>query len=317
MRNIRAAAVSAAPLAALPGATPQETLDAMRRHWRDRLDTVLPDRPDIIVLPEHCDRPRGATFEHDFYREYLELRGESTLEMLADVARRHRTTIAYPSHRQDASGAWFNSTQVIDRDGSVAGIYDKVFLTIGEHEINGLRHGREAVAVELDFGRVAPVICFDLNFEEFREQVAALRPDLLLFSSAFHGGYLQEHWAYTIGAHMIASVYPPAVSGILSPTGEHVARTTNYRDEVVANINLDARLIHIDHNHPKFADIKAAYGPRVRIHDPGLIGVVLLISDDDAVTADDVIAEFELEPVLDYFDRVRAHRDSVIARAST
>jgi predicted amidohydrolase len=317
MNKIRAAAVSAPPLAPLPGATPQQTLDAMREHWRDRLATVLPDRPDIIVLPEHCDRPRGATFEHDFYREYLELRGETTLELLADIAREHRTTITYPSHRKGADGHWYNSTQVIDRDGSVAGIYDKVFLTIGEHEINGLRHGTQAVAVELDFGRVAPVICFDLNFEEFRAQVAELRPDLLLFSSAFHGGYMQEHWAYTIGAHLIASVYPPAVSGILSPTGEHLARTTNYRDEVVAEINLDARLLHIDHNRPRFADIKSKYGPRVTIHDPGLIGVVLLTSHDDAVTADDVIAEFELEPVLDYFDRVRAHRDAVIARAST
>lgn len=315
MREIRAAAVSSAPLAALPGATPQQTLDAMRQHWRDRLDTVLPDRPDIIVLPEHCDRPRGATFEHDWYREYLDLRGDTTLEMLADIARRHRTTIAYPSHRRDSEGHWYNSTQVVNRDGSVAGTYDKVFLTIGEHEINGLRHGREAVAIDLDFGRVAPIICFDLNFEEFRAEVAELRPDLLLFSSAFHGGYLQEHWAYTIGAHLIAAVYPPAVSGILSPTGEHLARTTNYRDEVVATINLDARLIHIDYNHPKFAAIKAAYGPRVTLHDPGLVGVVLLVSQDADVTADDVIAQFGLEPVLDYFERVRNHREAVVARS--
>lgn len=289
-------------------------LDAMRQHWRDRLATVLDDEPDIIVLPENCDRPAEMTFEHEWYRDYLDVRGEAMLELFSDVARRYRTAIAYPAHREDADGCWYNSTQVIDRDGSVAGTYDKVFLTIGENDSSGLHYGRQAVAIELDFGSVAPVICFDLNFDELRTQVAALRPDLVLFSSAFHGGYLQQHWAYTIGAHVISSVYPPALSGIVNPTGEKIAQTTNYRDEVVATVNLDSRLIHLDYNRTKFAAIKAAYGPRVTIHDPGLIGTVLIASNDEDVTVTDIIQQFELEPVLDYFDRVRAHREAAIER---
>ena len=312
MRNVCAAVVTASPLVLSRDLDPRKAVDQMREHWRSRIERVLPDRPDIIVLPENCDRPHGAAFQDSWYQEYLEVRGDGILEMISEIARSHRSAVAYPAHRQDDSGRWFNSTQVIDDRGEVAGIYNKVFLTIGEHEEDGLAYGHEPVAVELEFGRVVPIICFDLNFEELREQVGALAPDMLLFSSAFHGGYLQQHWAYTLGVPFVASVYPPAPSGILSATGENLAQTTNYHEEVTVRVNLDSELIHLAYNEERFAEIKLRYGSRVRIHDPGRIGVVLISSEDDSLAIDDVIDEFGLERVRNYFDRVRSHRTQAV-----
>lgn len=312
MRNVCAAVVTAAPLVLSKDLKPRVAVDRMREHWLSRIERVLPDRPDIIVLPENCDRPHGAGFQDEWYQEYLDARGDSILEMISEIARSHGSAVAYPAHRRDDSGRWFNSTRVIDDRGEVAGTYDKVFLTIGEHEEDGLTYGREPVVVELGFGRVAPVICFDLNFEELRAQVAALAPDMLLFSSAFHGGYLQQHWAYTLGVPFVASVYPPAPSGILSATGEHLARTTNYHEEVTVRVNLDADLIHLAYNEERFAEIKLRYGSRVRIHDPGRIGVVLISSEDESLDIEEVIHEYGLEKVRDYFDRVRSTRTQAV-----
>jgi predicted amidohydrolase len=312
MRNICAASVTASPLALSRRMDAGKAVDQMRDHWRSRIERVLPDKPDIIVLPENCDRPQGAAFRDDWYQEYLEARGDGILEMLSEIARSHRTAVAYPAHRRDESGRWFNSTRVIDSRGEVAGTYDKVFLTIGEHEEDGLTYGEEPVAIELEFGRVAPVICFDLNFEELRVKMGALAPDMLLFSSAFHGGYLQQHWAYSLRVPFVASVYPPAPSGILSATGEPIAQTTNYNEEVTVRVNLDADLIHLAYNEERFAEIKLRYGPRVRIHDPGRIGVVLISSEDENLDIDDVMDEFNLERVGDYFDRVRSHRTRAV-----
>lgn len=317
MRNVCAAAVTAPPLVLSKDVRPGEAVDHMRGHWRSRIERVLPDRPDIIVLPENCDRPHGAGFRDAWYQDYLEARGDGILEMLSELARSHRAAVAYPAHRRDESGRWFNSTRIIDDRGEVAGTYDKVFLTIGENEDDGLAYGDKPVAVELGFGRVAPIICFDLNFEELLAQVRTLAPDMVLFSSAFHGGYLQQHWAYTLGVPFVASVYPPAPSGVLSATGEHLARTTNYNEEVTVRLNLDAGLIHMAYNEERFGEIKLRYGSRVRIHDPGRIGVVLISSEDENLAIEDVMEEYGLERVRDYFDRVRSHRTQAVAvRAS-
>ena len=46
----------------LPADTaPQAIVDRMKSHWKGRLAQVLPDKPDLIVLPEACDRPGGIS----------------------------------------------------------------------------------------------------------------------------------------------------------------------------------------------------------------------------------------------------------------
>lgn len=68
-------------------------------------------------------------------------------------------------------------------------------VTIGEHDDLGLTHSDAAPVFDLDIGRVACVICFDLNFDQLRERYAKARPDLVQFSSMFHGSFLQTQWS--------------------------------------------------------------------------------------------------------------------------
>lgn len=270
-------------------------------YWRERLEPALPDQPDLIILPERCERASRQT-------DLRELSGDDPLrEHFRTVAVEHHCNIAYAAARLSEAGERYNSTQLIDRAGNIVGAYDKNHLTPDEYDA-GLDYGTTAPVFDLDFGRVAAVICFDLNFPELMQQYVEAKPDLLAFSSLYHGGLEQAVWAYSCRSYFAGAVAAPAPSTILSPLGEVVATSTNYLPYVTGEINLDRAVIHYDDNIPRLKAAKARHGTAITVHDPGLLGAVLLTSESPEVTAAQVVEEFQLELLDEYLARVRAHR---------
>jgi hypothetical protein len=78
---------------------------------------------------------------------------------------------------------------------------------------------------------------------------------------------------------------------------------------VTRRVNLDRGVFHLD-NVDRLAAAKRRYAPAVLVHDPGLIGSVLVTTETDDLTVADLIAEFDLEPLDGYFGRLRRHRDA-------
>jgi predicted amidohydrolase len=288
--------------------TAEEAVQQMIAHWREQLSRVLPDRPDIIVLPEACDRPDKKSFPAEERREYYAARGNRIRDVFSEIAKENRCYIVYASHLQLPDGTWRNSAQFIDRNGGIAGTYHKNHLVIEENTDNSILYGTEAPIIECDFGRVACAICFDLNFDALRERYMKEQPDLIVFPSMYHGGFMQKTWAYTCRSHFAGAVCG-LPSSVLSPVGEIVSSSTNYYPFVTATVNLDCKVIHIDHNHIKFPDIKRKYGEKVRIFDPGFLGPVLISSETDEFTVQAILEEFNLETIDAYFDRSLAHRE--------
>jgi len=278
----------------------QEIVDHVIKFWEAELKQVLPDKPDIIVLPEFCDLSGEG-------EEYLKVRKDQVLDFFSSVAKSNKCYIAFGTKRQDKDGFWRNSCIVVDRDGSVAGIYDKNFPTIGEME-EGTRASNETPIINCDFGRVAIAICFDLNFDELRLKYAREKPDLILFSSMYHGGVVQNVWAYSCRSYFVSSVYRGTPSEIRNPMGDVIASNTNYFDYAVARINLDCRLVHLDYNWNKLKALKEKYGRLVNINDPGKLGSVLITSEHSTITADQMIKEFGIELLDDYMSRAREFR---------
>ena len=219
---------------------PQKIVDQVIKFWQKELKQVLPDKPDLVVLPEFCDMS-GA--END----YLRVRKNQVLDYFASVAKSNHCYIAFGTKREDSEGLWRNSCIILDRNGSIAGIYNKNFPTIGEME-DGIIAGNEAPVFQCDFGTIGVAICFDLNFDELREQYVEKSPDIILFSSMYHGGLVQSTWAYTCRSHFIGAVYRGTPSEIRNPLGEVIAKNTNYFDFAVTRINLGCKLIHLDFN---------------------------------------------------------------------
>ena len=180
-------------------------------------------------------------------------------------------------------GSWRNSSVMLDRTGNIAGIYNKNHVVIEETTKAGILCGRDAPIIDCDFGRVAFAICFDLNFDELRLKYVKAKPDLIIFSSMYHGGLMQAYWAYSCRCHFVG-----AIAG--------------------ANVNLDCALVHLDYNWERLRKLKAKYGPKVKITDPGCLGAVLVSSEDEKISVEEMVKEFEIELLDDYMARALAHR---------
>lgn len=300
---VKISTVGPVPPGGGPG-TDQAAVDNMIEFWKGKLSQVLPDRPDLIVMPEASDRyPRHSMKER---LAYYRVRGNQVRDWLAGVASRHQCHIAYSAVREMPDGTWRNSTQIIGRNGMVLGIYDKNHVAIFETTEGGILCGRDAPIIECDFGRVGCAICFDLNFDEIREKYVRSRPDLIIFSSMYHGGLMQSYWAYSCRAHLVTAIagHP---SRVLSPVGNELASTTNYYDFVTTTVNLDCKVVHLDGNWDKLKAMREKYGPEVSVFDPGYLGAVLIASETDRLTSDDLIKEFEIELLDEYMTRSIAH----------
>ncbi|MCP4712979.1 MAG: carbon-nitrogen hydrolase family protein, partial [Planctomycetes bacterium] len=135
------------------------------------------------------------------------------------------------------------------------------------------------------------------------------KPDVIVFSSMYHGGIMQAYWAYSCRSHFVGAIAGRAApSQIRNPLGQVIASNTNYFDYAVATVNLDCALVHLDENWGRLRAMNAKYGPKAKITDPGRLGSVLIASEHETVSIEEMIDEFEIERLDDYFARSLAHR---------
>ncbi len=289
----------------------KKAADAMLEHWESKAGEVLPDKPDIIITPECSDRYGDIPKEKRL--EYYALRGEKIAESWQKLAKDNGCLVAYSAVRKTNEG-FFNSTEIIGRGGETAGTYRKNYPTAPEMD-GGVSPGLEAPLIDCGFGKAACAICFDLNFDELRLRYAAKKPDIVIFSSMYHGGLMQNYWAYSCRAHFIGAIGGAGCRGsVISPVGKLLAETTNYYDSAVHTVNLDCGVYHIDFNGEKFPSIKKKYGPDVKISDPGLLGSVLISCEAEGLSVKEVQDEFSLEPLDDYFERAADKRNRSLNR---
>ena len=106
------------------------------------------------------------------------------MDKVAALAKKHKMNVVLPVHETRASdgGRQYNSAVVINREGRVVGHYSKVMPVFGNtsQTVPPTQHGAgETVApdnvtpssqgvkvFDLDFGRIAVLICYDINFIE-------------------------------------------------------------------------------------------------------------------------------------------------------
>ena len=305
---VKISSVGPQPFSIETGFDYQKAVKKMMRHWKNEIEQVLPDKPDLIVLPEACDRPPNYSMKKRL--EYYKERNNQILEFFCETAEKNHCYIAYSAAREVDDGTYRNSTCIINRDGKVAGTYNKNHPVIEETTEGGILCGKEAPIIECDFGRVAAAICFDLNFEELRLKYAKAKPDIILFSSMYHGGLMQNYWAYSCRSHFVGCI-AGLPNTIISPVGEVIASSTNYYDFITANINIDCTVAHLDHNWDRFKAMKKKYGAKVKMMDPGYLGAVLISSETKDFTVMDMVREFEIELLDVYMDRSLAHRNNL------
>jgi len=279
--------------------------DSVIAYLDNQLRNVLLEKPDLIVLPEYCGRQNTFPERKTEYDNGENLR---IFEYLKKVAKENKCYIAFSHLKKMGDGTARNCASVIGRDGEVVGEYHKNYPTPYETD-GGVLAGKDVPVIRCDFGTLCPVICFDLNFDGIRREIKSKNPDIVTFHSAFHGGFMQEFFAYDTRSYLISSLVNIRRSKILSPMGVTVAKTTTYTNWATATINLDYALCHIDYNWAKFMAAKEKYKDKLKIEEPDDIGAVMLSYEGEDKTVMDIISEFKIELLDEYIERSIKNRE--------
>jgi len=195
----------------------------------------------------------------------------------------------------------YNALAFIGSDGDFLGSYKKVHLTEGELA-KGLSCGTGAQVVDTSIGRLGGVICFDLNYDSLKHQYKRLKPDVLCFSSMFHGGSMQQSWAYDCRT-VFAVACKDISSDIIDPFGRNLSSSSFHTRITWARVNLDRFFMHGDNNSQHFPEIRRKYGDRVLIDTCSRLGTALLYSEDESISAKQIAEEFGLTAIDDYLDQ--------------
>ncbi len=308
-KYIKVAAVSKDFLYEIPGDTPETILKRVRSYWEERLKMVYAEKPDFILLPEVCDRVESSAEKK---KEYYRYRKNQMLDYFKEKAEANNCYIGYSSVIEMTDGSFRNALQIIDRKGNVTGRYYKNYPTENEMTGSNILCGTGAPIIECDFGRVACVICFDLNFDELMRQYADKRPDIILFSSNYHGGLRAKWWAYESRAYFLAALGCRMKSYLVSPHGEYIAVSSSVYPFVVEKINLDYCVCKENMNRQEFKAAKIKYGDKIRINNAGEIDTVLFTSETDEFNVQTVMKEFNIKSFDSAFNYIREIRKNYI-----
>lgn len=190
---------------------------------------------DLVILPECWTGKRSVPLD------------DPAVTSMAAVARKHKTYVVCAVYRKDGDKA-YNSAILLDRQGKVAGIYDKVYPVLPEFEKGrNLQPGQDAPVFETDFGKLGFAICFDANFGEVWQRLADLGAELVVFTSAFSGGRILGAHATLHGYYVVSCTWRRECQ-VYDITGEKLLDERKGISRVT--LDLDRRRYHIDCNVP-------------------------------------------------------------------
>lgn len=199
------------------------------------------EHPDIVLFSElftDTGTPcPGLTAER--------IPGGPTFDLASRWASRLRCNIAMNVRERTDAGTFHNTTFVVGRAGRLAGIYRKTTFTSGEY-MSGMLPGDDFGTIDLDFGRVGCVTCWDNWFSETAKFVRRKGAEMLLFPLA---GAEADHMDTVFPARCIDTGIPALVatrqghlrSGIIGRDGTWVAETREDGGYACADIDLSAR----------------------------------------------------------------------------
>jgi len=313
-RYVRVSTVAYAPVECGPNWI-ERTRDSLAEH----LKLAAQAKPDLVVFPETLNCT-GLPIEQ--WWGMAETIPGPTFERIAELAAQHGIYVCLPL-LEDQGTCLRNTAAFIDREGNLLGKYHKLLPMI-EEMAGGVVPGTEAPAFDTDFGKVGAAICFDIHFDEVGRMLTESGARLVCFVTQTMGGERLLHWARDYGFYIVSS-YPDR-SYVVDMAGRFLGDTGWEINQVRAGLvppiystvlNLDRMLFHLADNQDKFPAILAKYGPgvEIEIHYPEAHCTIASVMDD--VTVEDLVAEFELEPWVDYLNRCRGLRGDCLSKAES
>jgi predicted amidohydrolase len=131
----------------------------------------------LVVLPELCDSGYVFTGAAEARRLAAPAAQSPALRQWRDLAARHATVIVGGFCELGGDGNLYNSAALVDASGTLA-VYRKAHLWDAEKLVFTPGDAAPPV-VDLPFGRVAMMVCYDLEFPEWVRLPALAGADLI------------------------------------------------------------------------------------------------------------------------------------------
>ncbi len=255
---------------------------------------------DIIVLPE--------TWRGQSKPETIE--GE-TITALSKLAKKNNTYILSPIDRTDGKFR-YNSAVLIDREGKVVLVHDKVYPYWSEFDLTPpVTPGTNSEMVyDTDFGRIGIAICFDANFPEIWQALREKGAEMVLWVSAYSAGSQLQAYALLHHYYIVTSTYTKDCQ-VYDITGKRILDEKS-DDITIARItlDLDRGIYHENFNMGKLDKLINAHGEEVEkeLSMPREQWFILR-AKKPGISARLLAKKFGMEELTDYQDRSRREID--------
>jgi predicted amidohydrolase len=164
--------------------SPKQMLKLGRARLKAWFDEAKGRDLDVLVFPESVNIPTLQPMKR--FRTLLsDWREAPELALAQAFARRARCHVILPILAR-VNGELRNCAILVDRQGRVAGRYDKVHLTRVELA-GGVVPGSRFPAFDLDIGRIGIMICHDMSFVESARCLRLAGVDLIFWPSLWSG----------------------------------------------------------------------------------------------------------------------------------
>ncbi|MGE4519491.1 MAG: carbon-nitrogen family hydrolase [Desulfobacteraceae bacterium] len=160
------------------------------------LEILKKNEAELVILPEMW----SCGFDYPSLKEHS-LKTPEMLEKLGKAAKENSMVVA-GSLPEFSDNKIFNTTYVIEKDGSVISSYRKVhlFSLTGEHK--RFSRGESAVVSDTSIGRLGLLICYDLRFPELSRTLADMKADIIAVSAQWPL-VRQSHWEILLQARAV------------------------------------------------------------------------------------------------------------------
>ena len=201
---------------------------------KKELESLAKQGVELVVLPE--------MWSCGFDNEHLEKHAKKTPEILKELLRisKDKNMVIAGSMPELSDNGIFNTMYVTDKDGSLAGQYQKVHLFSLTNEDKYYIGGNKNVVCKTSLGPIGLMICYDLRFPELCRALTLKGACVIIVSAQwpfvrikawnlFALARAMENQVFLIGANRSGTAMAMEFGGhsiIVDPNGDILANAT-------------------------------------------------------------------------------------------
>ncbi|MEO5602756.1 MAG: carbon-nitrogen hydrolase family protein [Cyclobacteriaceae bacterium] len=287
----------------LVGLWPDKTTESRLKKMFERMEDVAGLQPDVLCLPELFD-----TMWVEEQKKLAEIAEDEKVpgpvtSRVAEFAKKNNCYVVCPIITKK-EGRFYNSSLLVDRKGSIAGVYHKIHPVKTEiypdqaFKGGGVTPGAlNQPVIQTDFGKVGLQICYDANWADGWDSLRNQGAEVVFFSSAFPGGRILNYYALKNDSYIASSTGGDA--RIIDMSGNDFDSSSEFVRYAWAKINLEKVNVTTWPTRDRLPDVFNKYGNRLGIKVWNRTDVITIESLDPELKVAQVLKEFDIPTYAD------------------